>query len=193
MLQSIYVALAAVNPHHLAQAIFVLNAALLAALATLKIQFAKTITLGNSLSNAIQVPVQSVLHPIVQSLLPEELKDWGTFFIAISVKFCAISIAWSLRKAFASIHSAIRGGLMFSKNLLLYLEHRSYLKPPLTYSNPVIFYGLGYMIAIIGLRFQFIYRHALPFPLNAFLFPLVLVENGLMWLVNNSSFLFHNM
>jgi hypothetical protein len=221
LLESAFHAFAQINPNHLFQAFFVLNTGLLAALTTLKIRFAKTVTLGNSISSLVEAPLMHVADPLISSIFPNELKEWGNFALRCCLRFFSISIAWTLQRFIASFHSSIRGGILISKNLLRYViatemfglekmhqanpndtedDKRKEVNPsgflllPLVvrYEQTLI-YGIGYLLAAVGLIFQLTYRQSLPFPLNYLFSPILLVERSLMWAVNHSSFLFHNM
>jgi hypothetical protein len=204
LLQSTFSTLASINPNHLFQAVFVLNAGLLAALTTLKIQFAKTITLGNSVALMLEKPVFYFLEPIFVAVLPTELAVWGQFFLKLGLKFLAISISWTLQRFLSLFHSSIRGGLLISKNFITYLlrtdvlnrylpNFLQFLPPKVQENKDLVIYGLGYGLAVVGMIFQFTYRNALPFPFSYLFFPFLLVERTLIWLVNNSSFVFQNM
>jgi hypothetical protein len=204
LLQSTFTTLAAINPNHLFQAIFVLNAGFFAALTTLKIQFAKTITLGNSIGTLLEKPVFYVCQPLINSFFPDDLREWGHFFLKMALKFVSISISWTLQRFLSLFHSAIRGGLLISKNLFEYLIKYQIMKRYLpvkfhffhgfvqSHKTGTIF-GFGYLLAIFGMYFQFVYRNALPFPFNYLFSPVLLFERTLVWMVNNSSFIFQNM
>jgi hypothetical protein len=179
-----------VDPQRFTTAIVGLNAGLVAVVATLKVQFAKTITLGAALSKAIDAPAKTFLLPLVQLALPRPYKKWADVLLTYSIKSFAISIAWTLRRVVSSFHSAIRGGLMFSKNLLSYLVDMGVVREKdvgayLPYVDTI----LGYGVALLGLWFQLSYGFALPFPLNVLLFPFTLVEYALVWMVNNSHYI----
>lgn len=197
VLSSVYLAMVTINPHHFAQAVFVLNAGVLAVIATLKVQFAKTITLGNSISNFLEKPVMAVADPFVEAIFPSEVKQWGHFIIVLVLKFAAISVAWTLQKLIAAFHSSIRGGMWISRNLTNYLLVASIIsdkhKITLQEYRSWIVYSLGYLFAACGLYFQLLHRQALPLPFNYLFFPFLFTERVLIWVVNNSNFLFHNM
>jgi hypothetical protein len=179
-----------VNPQRFTTAIVGLNAGLVAVVATLKVQFAKTITLGTALSKAIDAPAKVFLLPLVQLALPKPYKKWADVLLTYSIKTFAVSIAWTLRRVVSSFHSAIRGGLMFSTNLLGYLSDMGVLgKYNLDGYIPYVDKILGYSIALLGLWFQLSYGFALPFPLNIILFPFTVLEYVLVWMVNNSHYI----
>ena len=149
-----------------------------------------TITLGASMSKVIGGPAKVFLLPLVELALPKPYKKWADIVLTYAVRSLAISIAWTLRRVVSSYHSAIRGGLMFSKNLLSYLvdmriiddtQYSAYL--------PYVDKLLGYSVALLGLWFQLSYGFSLPFPLNVILFPFTILEYALVWMVNNSHYI----
>eukprot|EP01032_Pedospumella_encystans_P019808 gene19809-22515_t len=157
-----------VDPQRFSTAIVGLNAGLVAVVATLKVQFAMTVTLGASLSKVIGGPAKVFLLPLVELALPKPYKRWADVILTYTVRSFAISIAWTLRRVVSSYHSAIRGGLMFSKNLLGYLVDMGYIKKDSEYEAylPYVDKIVGYAIAVLGLWFQLTYGFSLPFPLN---------------------------
>ncbi len=180
-----------VDPQRFSTAIVGLNAGLVAVVATLKVQFAMTVTLGASLSKVIGGPAKVFLLPLVELALPKPYKRWADVILTYTVRSFAISIAWTLRRVVSSYHSAIRGGLMFSKNLLGYLVDMGYIRKDseyeayLPYADKIV----GYAIALLGLWFQLTYGFSLPFPLNVILFPFTILEYALVWMVNNSHYI----
>ena len=185
-------------------------------IATLKLQFAKTITLGSSISKGLEMHLQPLLLPTMKSLLPRRYRKWAELALSLSFKSIAISIAWSIRRVISSYHSAIRGGLLCSKNILSYLRCMGYLSNNSSSSDSgggdskhddgsssnssssskkaagldallQIEFILGYLLAICGIVFQLSFGFSLPFPLNVILFPITIIEYMLVWIINNSS------
>lgn len=180
-----------VDPNRFTNAIIGLNTGFVAVIATLKVQFAKTITLGASLSKIIEGPIKLILLPILTIILPPPYKKWNDIILTYLIKSFAISIAWTLKRIISSFHSSIRGGLMFSKNIIEYIhtmgiiQKYSFLNSNIQYFDKII----GYSIALLGLYFQLTYGFALPFPLNIILFPFTILEYILVWCVNNSHYI----
>lgn len=188
-----------------------------AVIATLKLQFAKTITLGSSISKGLETHLQPLLLPTMKSLLPRRHRKWAQLALSLSFKSIAISIAWSIRRVISCYHSAIRGGLLCSKNILLYLRCMGYLSDNNNKSSNSsdddassgggdskhdddgskkavgldallqIEFVLGYLLALCGIVFQLSFGFSLPFPLNVILFPITIIEYILVWIINNSS------
>ncbi len=95
----------------------------------------------------------------------------------------------------SSYHSAITGGLMFSRNTLSYFK----VIPSDAFSSSsdstkgddflhrCLVGLLAYAVAALGIYFQLSLGFHLPFPLNIVLFPFTAVEYLLMWMVNHST------
>ncbi len=120
--------------------------------------------------------------PKLEALLPAEYKKWAKPVISYTIKSFAISIAWTLQRIISAFHSAIRGGLMFSRNILHYLSEMGYVKidHEQTYIDEVV----GFGVAAVGLLWQLRSGFSLPFPLNVLLFPFTLIEYMLIWMVS---------
>lgn len=171
-----------VDPKRVTEALAGLNAGFLAVVATLKLQFAKAITLGQAIGSIVEKPANIYALPILHALLPEDYKRWAQPIISYGVKSTAISIAWFVQRIMSAFHSAIRGGHMFSKNVFEYLSKMGYvqIKQEDTYLDEII----GYSVAVIGLWFQLSLGFSLPFPLNLLLLPFRALEWWLIWIVS---------
>ncbi len=170
-----------VDPVRITNAITAINAGFLGVIATLKLQFAKTITLGNAIADTIEAPIDRYVIPKVEPHIPEDYRKWIRPVISYSIRSVAISIAWFVQRVISALHSALRGGLMCSRNILKYLSVMKIyeLDEKDTYMDEVVGYGL----AAIGLIFQLTSGFSLPFPLNILLFPFSIVEYILVWFV----------
>lgn len=179
--RKVLLVLKTVDPHRLTNAIAAINAGFLGVIATLKLQFAKTITLGNAIADTIESPVDRYVIPKVEPHVPEEYRKWIKPVISYSIRSAAISIAWFIQRVISALHSALRGGLMCSRNILKYLSVMKIyeLDEKDTYLDEVIGYGL----AAVGLLFQLTSGFALPFPLNILLLPFSILEYILVWFV----------
>lgn len=170
-----------VDPKRVTDALAGINAGLLAVVATLKLQFAKTITLGNAIASTVEAPVEKYLMPHIQKLVPPEYHKWSVTLVSYTIKSTAISIAWTLQRIISAFHSAVRGGLMCSRNLLEYCSKMGYaqIDHEKTYLDEIV----GFALAFLGLVFQLRFGFGLPFPLNILLLPFSLAEYFLIWMV----------
>lgn len=153
-------------------------------LATLKIQFAKAITLGNAIGDALEEPAEMILVPPLKFVLPDEYKKWAQPLVLYTVHSAAISVAWFLQRVISAFHSAIRGGTMCSRNLMHYLAERGVI-PHINHEETYIDEIAGAILAAAGLLFQLSFGFQLPFPLNVLLFPFTIVEWFLIRMVTS--------
>eukprot|EP01042_Synura_sphagnicola_P018201 gene18201-23014_t len=167
------------DPHRLTVAVAGINAGFLAVIATLKLEFAKTITLGNSIGSVLEPPAKEYVLPLLEKVMPPEYRKWAWPLISYSIRSVAISIAWFVQRIISAFHSAIRGGLMFSRNIMKYLSDMNIYK--INHEESMLDELVGYALAALGLWFQLSMGFAVPFPLNIILFPFTLLEYFLMW------------
>lgn len=93
-----------------------------------------------------------------------------------------VSVAWTVQRILSAFHSAIRGGLMFARNIMEYLSEMNIYK--INHEESMLDEAVGYGLALVGLYFQLAFGFGLPFPLNILLFPFRLMEVILVWMVN---------
>jgi len=172
-----------VDPKRVSEALAGLNGGFLAVVATLKLQFAKSITLGQAIGSVIEKPALLYGLPVMEGLLPSDYKRWATPLISYPIKASAISVAWLVQRAVSAFHSAVRGGNMFGKNIIEYLNKMGYVT--IDSKDTIIDEILGYGVAFLGLYFQLSYGFALPWFLAIPLFPFSILENYLMWVVSS--------
>lgn len=163
-----------VDPKRVTDAIKGINGGFLAVVATLKLQFAKAITLGSSIAEGLKVPAKTLVVPLVEGVLPDDYKRWGETIVFFQIDTISISIAWTLQRIISAFHSALIGGLLISRNMLVYLEEMKIvtIKAEDTYLDEIVGYGLS----ALGLFFQLTLGFGLPFPLNVLLFPFTVLE-----------------
>lgn len=171
-----------VDPVRVGEALGGLQAGFLAVVATLKLQFCKAMTLGNAIGEIVLKPANKYFLPTLESVLPEEYKKWAKPSIAYTVKTMAVSFAWFVQRFISAFHSALRGGHMFTENLLEYLDHMGYYK--VDTKTTQLDEMLGYAVTVVGLWFQLRTGFTLPFPLNILFFPFTMLEWWLMWVLN---------
>ncbi len=95
------------------------------------------------------------------------------------IKSISMAIAWRIKTIIITVTSALTGALLVSRALLkLAQSHGVTLNGMVpkddrdTYLDEVV----SYVIAFIGIWFQFKIRFDIPFPLNLFLWPLEIIE-----------------
>jgi hypothetical protein len=137
-----------IDPAKVTMAIGGIQTGILAVIATLKMHFAKAITLGNAIGQVLEVPTRRFLVPVMRDILPDEYENWAETLMIYIIHSIAISVAWTLQRFISAFHSAIRGGLMFSRNIMEYttvmkiyeVNHdESILDEIIGYGKPVVF------------------------------------------------------
>ena len=192
-----------VDPNKITAAVYGIQTSFLAVAATLKLvlsqycihfkiyiltyifdgqEFAKTITLGNSIAEIAAVPADKFVVPYLEKLTPEAYRKWIKPSVHSIIKSTAISLAWTLQRIISAVHSALRGGLMCSRNVLEYLSKMQiiHIKADESYLDEIV----GYALAAVGLYFQLSMGFQVPFPLNVLLFPFSCMEYFLIWTIS---------
>lgn len=179
--RKVFLFLRTIDPNRLTVAITGINAGFLAVIATLKLDFAKTITLGNSIGSLLEPPAHQFVLPVLERLLPKEYRKWAWPLISYTIRSVSISIAWFVQRIISAFHSAIRGGLMFSRNIMAYLTEMDIYK--INHEESILDELVGYAVAVLGLYCQLRVGFTVPFPLNVVLFPVTMLEYFLIWMV----------
>ena len=125
----------------------------LAVCATLKLQFAKSIALGSAIASILNPPSNRYLLPFLNVILPVEYRKWAQPIIDYVIHSIAISLAWYLQRIISAFHSALRGGNIFGKNIIQYLNEMKIID--FNDNDTLIDEYMGYAIAVIGFIFQF--------------------------------------
>jgi hypothetical protein len=173
------------DPKEISNAITGIFASCLSVVAVLRVEFAKTVTLGVSIGNYMQTGAEHVVLPALCQVTPKKYAQWLPTVVSYVCKSIAIAIAWYIQKVISAIHSGIRGGLMFSRNVFVYCNRKGYfhLKHEETNIDEVV----GWLLAGLGVYFQIHHGFSLPFPLNILMFPLTFVEWAIIWCVSDTS------
>lgn len=171
------------NPEQLTTACGHIAIALAGVIATLKVQFAKSIALGVTIGDMLREPAVRYFGPLLKIAVPEAYHKWNSVLINMVCKLIAISIAWTVQRIISSVQSALRGGLMFSRNMLILAAKHKFL-PNIdlekTYLDEAIGWGLGAACILWQLRSFY----TLSFPFNFILFPVTAAETSLQWYVS---------
>jgi len=172
-----------VDPSKVSKQLSLLYTGWIGVLATLKIKFAKTITLGVAIGEKLYGPTEHYVQPIVVKLVEEEYQQWVPVVLKWICKAIAVSIAWWIQRVISAVHSCIKGGLIFGRELVHFMHEKGYVKFDI--EDTYIDEGIGWGIAVIGLFTQFYFGFGVPFPLNIFFLPLNFVEAFIAWSVNS--------
>merc|ERR1740130_677127 len=166
-------ALAVKDPDKMMAALGGLYTSWLAVQGTLRLQYAKTITLGVSIANELEKPAMSWLVPIAVPLIPPAYHHWIPTIIRVTIKSVAVFIAWQLQIIISAVQSAIRGGRLAARKTLSYCDRHGYIQVADVDGLAEV---IGYTLAVLGFYTQWQWGFGLPFPLNLIMFPFTLIE-----------------
>ena len=173
-------AMAVRDPEKLTTAVAGVYAGWIAVQGTLRLEFAKTVTLGVSIAQMLDGPALRFGLPVLAHVVPPEYHRWLPTLIRTAAKAMTVSIAWYLSITVATFQSALRGGQLCAKgvlrwarknDLLVGAEEDSYHLDEL----------LGYALTALGFYMQFCNGFAAPFPLNIVMAPFSIVEWWIRW------------
>eukprot|EP00441_Pelagodinium_beii_P016374 CAMPEP_0197660464 /NCGR_PEP_ID=MMETSP1338-20131121/50860_1 /TAXON_ID=43686 ORGANISM="Pelagodinium beii, Strain RCC1491" /NCGR_SAMPLE_ID=MMETSP1338 /ASSEMBLY_ACC=CAM_ASM_000754 /LENGTH=340 /DNA_ID=CAMNT_0043237815 /DNA_START=42 /DNA_END=1061 /DNA_ORIENTATION=+ len=172
------IAMAATEPERINAALTCLYTGWIGVIGVLKLEFAKTVTLGDVIGSTLY---QRVAHyePAIASMVPEEYRKWVPTGTRWACKAVAISVAWFIQRVISAFHSAIRGGMMFSSYLVDFLHEQGYLKEESKNTN--IDEVIGWSVAALGFLTQLACGFHLPLLLSLVLWPLQILEAFIVW------------
>jgi len=174
------------DPIKVSEALNGLSAACCAVLATLRIQFARVITLGVTIGNYMNKIVERQLRAPLEEMIPSEHHKWISPGIGYACKTLGISLAWIAGRFLAALQSGLRGGQIFTRALLAYLKRNGYMTGDIDEKDP-LFIGIALAVSVAGIWWQLKNFFRVPFPFNLFLFPLSIVEWVLGFVVGDLS------
>jgi len=183
MERKLKIALKVVKPETVSTQVTLLYTGWIGVVATLKIQFAKTIALGAAIGQRLYEPTQKYLEPTLLAMCPEEYVQWVPYIVKWGCKAIAVYIAWWIQRIISAFHSAIRGGLMCGKELVIFANDKGWIQATEdeTYLDEIVGWGL----AAFGFMTQMMLGFSVPFPLSLFMWPLYMVEAFIAWTINS--------
>jgi hypothetical protein len=161
-----------VNPDKLSAAITAVSSGALTVLASLKLTFARTLSLGASLGSTLTKPAKRNLTPVLEGMIDKQYHRWIEPGINYGCKMIAMSFAFWLQRIIAAVHSAINGGQMFTTNTCRYLHKYNMISFDPDQSN--LDEQVGYAVGVVGIYYQMFY--GTPIILSLVMLPLTLVE-----------------
>jgi len=161
----------------------------IAVVASLKIQFARTITLALSIADMLQRPVDWIIAPSLIVIVPAEYRKWIPVILGWVTKSIAMSIAWYIQRVISAATSAVRGGLMAARALMKFCYRRGWNFGGLlpkddedTYIDEIA----GFTLAALGFYIQFNFGFHMPFPLNWVFWPFEIMEYYIQWTITSN-------
>lgn len=162
-----------IDPLAVNKALTGLYQCLLSAVCVVQFEFAKTITLGNSIGEFLFVTVDGLCRPFFEYVLADYAK-WVSLAIKYTCKAIGSSIAWIAQFYASLFHCAISGALTFSRALIAFLNERGITN--IDTDESWIDEITGWILAAFSIVLQAIFGTNLIFPFNILLLPFRGVE-----------------
>lgn len=160
------------DPVIMSQALTSIYTGFVGVVATLKIQFAKTITLGATIGECIHGPIDSILEPILYKVVPADYHKWvevGGDYVCRSV---GCSIAWFFQRIISALHAAIRGSYMFTEAFADFTKFHGYTTLSEGFWDEIF----AIICSLFGLYLQITSMFMMPWILTFLLMPIVTLE-----------------
>ena len=173
------------EPERIQDAVRSVYAALLAVLATLKMEFAQTTAMAMGVADMAKKPLIRLGKPKLEMVLPPETHHWIVPSIDSIVRFTAIAAAWFLQQIISAFYSALRGGKLVAEGLFGILVEKAKVGVVLCPGMVGVDYDpddsilddvIGWIVAAQGFMFQINSGFQLPAPFNIIFFPLTFLE-----------------
>ena len=183
--KALLVAISVKNPEKIQQAAASLYAALLAVVATLRLEFAQTVAMAIGVADMAKKPLVNGVKPIALRTLPPTTHQWIVPGIESGLQLFAIMVAIFIQQIISAFYSALRGGKLFASacfNVVHdYAKKGVILCPGVVGAdydpdNSVLDEIIGWAIAAQGFWFQLSTGFSVPFPFNVLLLPLSMLE-----------------
>jgi len=170
------------SPQKLQEALSGIYTGLVSVLATLRLQFARTITLGSTIGEVIAPPAIKYGHPIIAAVIPADYHKWIDVVLTYIARSIGVSIAWTLNRIVATVHSAMRGSQIFCEAFARWTAKRGFTMLSRGYWDEIFVAAC----AVLGFYVQIKSWFSLPWLLYLPLFPVVFMERILQYLIGLS-------
>eukprot|EP00931_Biecheleriopsis_adriatica_P010099 TRINITY_DN111197_c0_g1_i1.p1 TRINITY_DN111197_c0_g1~~TRINITY_DN111197_c0_g1_i1.p1 ORF type:complete len:401 (-),score=97.15 TRINITY_DN111197_c0_g1_i1:65-1201(-) len=176
------------KPDRLTKSVQYLFTAWVSVIATLKMQFARTVAIALGIADMCELPAVQVFGPVLAFLLGPDLKHWVAPSIGITIKIIAVVISTYIQAIISAFYSGLRGGRMFGTGLVYgimpyvgpYLPECC-IKQPFDPEQSYIDEMIGFPLAAAGFYYQFTHNFTLEFPYSLIMLPCTIVEWVLRW------------
>uniref|UniRef100_A0A7S3AXW1 Uncharacterized protein n=1 Tax=Haptolina ericina TaxID=156174 RepID=A0A7S3AXW1_9EUKA len=178
-------ALAVRDPEKLTHAVGGVYAGWVVVQGTLRLQFARTITLGISIAKMLDPVLMRFGLPILTHVVPADLHHWLPTLLRTACKMVAVALSWYLQVLISAVQSSIRGGLLFARKSLHWANEHGYIH--LTAADSYLDETVGFTFALLGFYTQWQWGFALPFPFNVIMFPFSTIEWYIRWSITSAT------
>ncbi|KAL3786093.1 hypothetical protein HJC23_003210 [Cyclotella cryptica] len=163
------------NPQRVNDAIASLYKTWLSVLAVLTIEFARTIALALTIADFVRKFMNRWVAPTIEKATPVEYKKWVPILVDWICKGIGVSLAWRIQTVISAATSAMAGGLIISRAILLLVAKGK------DHNDTRADEAASYIFAGAGFYFQYYVGFKAPFPLNLVLWPLDIAESYIRW------------
>jgi len=184
--RKIQLVLKKMNPQKVDTALSNLYTVWMSVVATLTIQFARTIALSLTIADFMKGIVDQYMSKHILDMTPPEYHKWVPVVQGWVLKSAAMSFAWTCQIIISAFTSALSGGLLAARATMSILSQKGVKLGGLVPDNHLDTSAdeyASYAFAAIGFYFQFKMGFSLPFPINILLFPLGWAEYYIRWSV----------
>jgi len=172
------------DPKRLEAAVGGLWSSYLAVIATLRMQFARTVALALGIADNIKKPLTKAVEPSLAHVTGPDLKQWISTGVNVVVNSIAVFFAWKVQEVISAYYSGLRGGRLFALGLFdLINENGLVSKAPervqkcFDADNSFLDEVLGWALAAAGIYVQFTSGFdVIPFPVDIVFYPLDILE-----------------
>lgn len=172
-----------VDPVEVAAAVEGLATAWLAVAATLRLRFAKALTLGGCLGDMAEDLSGPFLTAAAARALPPPYRRWAPVVTRLACRSVGVWAAWWLARAVGAGYAAARGGHLVVGGLSAYAVRHGYMERGWMGRGSVPAVALWGGLVVLGAGWQMTNGFQLPFPLNLLLLPVTFVEALLVFVV----------
>ncbi|GAB0489364.1 hypothetical protein MMPV_000582 [Pyropia vietnamensis] len=172
-----------VDPAEVAAAAEGLATAGLAVVATLRLRFAKALTLGGCLADMVEDLFGPFLTAAAARVLPPVYHQWAPVVTRLACRSVGVWAAWWLARAVSAGYAAARGGHLLVGGLTAYAVRHGYMERGWMERGSLLAVGVWGALVVLGAGWQLINGFKLPFPLNLLLLPVSVVEALLVFVV----------
>eukprot|EP00924_Labyrinthula_sp_SR-Ha-C_P003913 augustus_masked-scaffold_3-processed-gene-8.6-mRNA-1 protein AED:0.01 eAED:0.01 QI:0/-1/0/1/-1/1/1/0/353 len=175
-------ALRSTDPNKLSSALQSLYGILLAVIATLQLQFARTISLGASIGDQLNEIMDKFIIPTVDDYIDDEYHKWLPVAGRYLSRLIGITIAFQIQRILSTFHTAVKGARVFTRGLtnLSVRNGYSYL------TDGYLDEALSGLLSVTGIYLQLFAWNSLPIIMRLLFFPAFFVESLLSMFVNTA-------
>lgn len=174
--------LATADPEALSQALGGLYAILLAVTATLRVKFARAVSLGIAIGDVLSKSGVKYLVPMLKNAVPEDLQKWIDPAVRYTSRLIGVSIAMSIQRVLSTVHTALRGARLTIDAFTTWCEARNLNWVTDGYLDDIFVY----ILAVFGIIGQIFVLKSLPLVIQIIAFPATITETVLSFLVAGS-------